>query len=354
MNIHEKYMRRCIELAYNGLGNTYPNPMVGAVIVYKGKIIGEGYHHKAGEPHAEVNAINSVKNKELLSESTMYVSLEPCSHFGRTPPCSELIINKKISKVVIGCKDTFSKVSGKGIKMLEDSGVETIVGVLNDECRKVNKRFFTFHEKKRPYIILKWAQTADGYIDIVRDKEKYGEPTMITGELALKNVHKQRALEQAILVGTKTVEKDNPSLTLRKWVGKTPLRIFIDKELSVSEDSNLLDDSTSTLVFTDRDVEKRKNTEFCKIDFSNNIIPQIMNVLYEKNIQSLIIEGGQQTLQSVIDSNVWDEAFVYVGNKMFGEGIEAPKIINSSAKVLNKYNDNTLFLYKNKLKYKFK
>ena len=234
MNTDEKYLKRCIELAKQGLGNTYPNPLVGSVVVYNGNIIGEGYHKKCGEAHAEVNAVNSVKDKSLLCKSTLYVNLEPCSHIGRTPACSTMIIANKIPKVVIGSIDSFSKVSGKGVEMLKQAGIDAKVGILEKECRNLNKRFFTFHEKKRPYIILKWAQTKDGFIDIIRtNKNQTGE--WITNELSRALVHKWRSEESSIMVGTDTANMDNPRLDVREWTGKNPLRISIDRKLRLTK-----------------------------------------------------------------------------------------------------------------------
>ena len=326
MTTNEKYMNRCLELARLGAGNVAPNPMVGCVIVYQGKIIGEGYHQKYGEPHAEVNAINSVTNPGLLKECSLFVTLEPCAHFGLTPPCSNLIIEKQIQKVVIGTIDPFTKVAGKGIEKLQKAEIEVEVGVLNDECRELNKRFFTFHEKKRPYIILKWAQTLDGFIDIDRTEEEYGEPTWITGGKALLRVHKLRSVEDAIIVGTNTAEKDNPSLTVRHFPGRNPVRVVLDNNLRLPKNLNLFDKTVKTLVFNSIQNKNEKNISFIKIDFSKNIIPQVLEELYNLKIQSLIVEGGKQLLKSFIESNLWDEAHVFTGNKYFYKGIHAPKI----------------------------
>ncbi|MCT4644571.1 MAG: bifunctional diaminohydroxyphosphoribosylaminopyrimidine deaminase/5-amino-6-(5-phosphoribosylamino)uracil reductase RibD, partial [Carboxylicivirga sp.] len=247
----EKYMQRCLRLAQMAEGLTYPNPMVGSVIAYKNQIIGEGYHRKAGEPHAEVNAVHSVKDKSLLKHSTLYVNLEPCAHYGKTPPCSKLIIDHEIPNVVIGCIDSYSKVAGKGVKMMEAAGVKVKTGVLEQESLELNRRFFTFHNKKRPYIILKWAESQDGFVDIERTVENYGQPTWITNNWARRAVHKQRASEQAILIGTQTAIKDNPSLTLRDWAGHQPLRCVIDKQLRLGEQCHLIDQKCPTLVFNE-------------------------------------------------------------------------------------------------------
>lgn len=309
----EKYIRRCIALARNGLGTTYPNPLVGSVIVHDGKIIGEGWHKKTGEAHAEVNAIHSVKDKSLLPQATIYVSLEPCSHFGKTPPCSDLIIHHKIPNVVIGTIDPFAKVSGNGIKKLKEAGANVIVGVLQDECNELNKRFFTFHTKKRPYIILKWAETADRYIaPLAREEQK---PVWITNSYSRQLVHKWRTEEQGILVGTQTVIDDNPSLTARDWKGNHPVRIVVDKKNRISKESAIFDDSALTFLITETEIE-----------FTENIANQICSYLYEKEIQSVIIEGGSRTLQTFIDAQMWDEARVFKGNIHFSSGLVAPTI----------------------------
>ncbi|MCE4567058.1 bifunctional diaminohydroxyphosphoribosylaminopyrimidine deaminase/5-amino-6-(5-phosphoribosylamino)uracil reductase RibD [Maribellus sp. CM-23] len=324
MNTDEKYMQRCLELARKGAGSVSPNPMVGCVIVHNNTIIGEGYHERCGEAHAEVNAVRSVTNPELLTESTLYVTLEPCAHFGKTPPCSDLIVEKKIPKVVIGTIDPFAEVAGKGIEKLQKAGIEVTLDVLRDECRELNKRFFTFHQKQRPYIILKWAQTQDGFLDVDRDSAAFGEPTWITGKEALLRVHQLRAEEDAIMVGTRTAEKDDPSLTVRHCEGKNPLRMVLDRELRLSQNLKLFDQSTPTLVFNTLKNEVRGNTEYHLIDFQKNVPGQVLNLLYRKNILSLIVEGGRQLLQSFIDANLWDEAQVYTGAKTFGAGVPAP------------------------------
>lgn len=318
-------MMRCLELARLGAGSVAPNPMVGCVIVCHGKIIGEGFHQKHGEAHAEVNAVNAVAHAELLKESTLYVSLEPCAHHGLTPPCSDLITEKQIPRVVIGTVDPFSEVSGKGIEKLRRAGIEVEVGMLEEKCRELNKRFFTFHEKKRPYIILKWAQTCDGFIDIDRGREDFGEPTWITGDLALRLVHKIRSEEGAILVGTNTAEKDNPSLTVRHWAGKNPLRAVIDKNLRLPKNLNLFDGTSKALVFNLEKEEETDATAWVKIPFGENSISQLLNELHRRKVLSVIVEGGKQLLQSFIDAGLWDEAHVFTGNKFFQSGIRAPE-----------------------------
>ncbi|MBF4470416.1 bifunctional diaminohydroxyphosphoribosylaminopyrimidine deaminase/5-amino-6-(5-phosphoribosylamino)uracil reductase RibD [Flavobacterium sp. HJJ] len=323
MKIHEKYIRRCISLAKNGLGATYPNPMVGSVIVYDGKIIGEGWHRKAGGPHAEVNAVNSVQDKSLLSRATIYVSLEPCSHFGKTPPCCDLIIKNKIPNVVIGTVDPFSEVAGKGIKKLIEAGIHVTVGILEEECNELNKRFFTFHQKKRPYIILKWAESQDGFIAPLEKSEK--KPVWITNTYSRQLVHKWRTEEQAILVGTQTVLDDNPKLNARDWYGNNPVRLVLDQNNRIPKESAVFDNQTKTIVFTDsQNTIPEENTTFDSIDFKQNITGQIADSLYIHNIQSVIIEGGLRTLQTFIDANLWDEARIFKGEISLGRGIQAP------------------------------
>jgi diaminohydroxyphosphoribosylaminopyrimidine deaminase/5-amino-6-(5-phosphoribosylamino)uracil reductase len=326
MNEDQKFMLRCLELAETGLGNTYSNPMVGSVIVYNGQIIGEGFHHKAGEAHAEVNAIKAVKDKDLLRQATLYVNLEPCAHFGKTPPCSLLIKQMQIPRVVIGCTDSFSKVAGKGIQILKEAGVDVLVGVLEKESRELNKRFFMFHEEQRPYVILKWAQTLDGFIDIDRHQEDYGQPTWITNSLVKKLVHKWRRQEQAILVGTNTAIKDNPSLTTREWTGNNPVRILIDRLGRVPLSHQILDDTADTIVFTQQRMKDTARVSYQIIDFSENIVPQILHCLYQRELQSVIIEGGKTILQSFIDADLWDEARCFIGDSWFQNGVSAPSL----------------------------
>ncbi len=326
MDLSEVYMSRCIELARLGIGNVSPNPMVGSIIVYHGKIIGEGFHQQYGGPHAEVNAVNAVPDSTLLKDSTLYVSLEPCAHHGLTPPCSDLIIEKQIPRVVIGTTDPFSEVAGKGIGKLRKAGVKVEVGILEKECHELNKRFFTYHEKQRPYVILKWAQTADGYIDTDRSRKNFGTPTWITGDLALMMVHKIRSEENAILVGTNTALKDNPSLTVRHWSGKNPIRAVIDKNLRLAKSINLFDGVAETLIFNSQKEGKEKYNTWVKIDFSNEITSQVLNALHEYKILSVIVEGGKQLLESFIHSGLWDEMHVFTGCKFFAGGIKAPAV----------------------------
>ncbi|MBP2833919.1 bifunctional diaminohydroxyphosphoribosylaminopyrimidine deaminase/5-amino-6-(5-phosphoribosylamino)uracil reductase RibD [Aquimarina sp. U1-2] len=319
-------MKRCIELAQHGLGTTYPNPMVGSVIVHEKHIIGEGWHYRAGEPHAEVHAIRSVKDETKLKDATLYVSLEPCSHFGKTPPCSDLIIQKGIKKVVIGTVDPFAKVSGSGIQKLMNAGCDVVVGILEAECNELNKRFFTFHQKKRPYIILKWAQTKNGYI--APDTSTQRAPVWISNQYSRQLVHKWRAEEQGILVGNQTVIKDNPKLNIRDWSGNPPTRVIIDRYGRIPVNSEVLHGKTNTIVITTEDYKKENKDTLVyeTLSLKKNQVIQICDILYRHQIQSVIIEGGRFTLQSFIDENLWDEARIFEGNVDFKNGIEAPKL----------------------------
>lgn len=323
MTQDEKYMSRCIQLAQNGLCNTPPNPMVGAVIVYKDKIIGEGYHVRCGEGHAEVNAIASVKDESLLRGATLYVSLEPCSHYGKTPPCADLIVRKGIPRVVVGCVDPFPLVSGRGIRKLQEAGADVEVGVLEDECRGLIKRFVTFNMQRRPYITLKWAQSADGFIDATRQE---GRPVKLSSSLTSAYVHKLRAEHKAILVGRNTALLDNPSLTVREWYGKNPLRLVIDRNSSLPASLRLFDGSTSTWVFTSSPKEGSANLAYVPLDFGTDILPQMMQALYEAKIQSLLVEGGSRLLQSFLDAGLWDEIYVEHVPVSLGKGVQAPSV----------------------------
>ena len=345
MKVQEKYIKRCIELAKNGLGTTYPNPLVGCVIVFGNKIIGEGWHIKSGESHAEVIAIESVKNKELLSSSTLYVSLEPCSHFGKTPPCADLILKYNIPNVVIGTIDPNSKVAGKGIQKLIDAEVNVTVGILEKECNELNKRFFTFHKKNRPYIILKWAESSDGFISPKNKSEQ--KPVWISNEYSRQLVHKWRSEEQAILVGTQTILDDNPTLTVREWVGENPIRVVIDKENNIDSSSNVYDNQAKTIVFSNKEINSNFDTiQYIKIDFDKNSTQAIADKLFENNIQSIIIEGGRKTIQSFIDANLWNEARVFIGEINLIEGTKAPELNRSFHSKVTVKND-TLLTYRN-------
>nr|WP_299388812.1 bifunctional diaminohydroxyphosphoribosylaminopyrimidine deaminase/5-amino-6-(5-phosphoribosylamino)uracil reductase RibD [Allomuricauda sp.] len=341
MNIHEKYMLRCMELGKKGLGTTAPNPMVGCVIVYQDNIIGEGFTSPYGGAHAEVNAINAVKDKGLLKQSTLYVTLEPCSHFGKTPPCSDLIIASKIPQVVIGLQDPHDKVAGKGIQKLQEAGCKVTVGVLEAKCRAHHKRFLTYQEQQRPYIILKWAESSDGYMaPDTTLRANNPEPYWITNPYSKQLVHQWRSEEQAILVGTRTVLDDNPRLSVRNWTGKNPIRIVVDRDLQIPQDYQVLDGSIPTLVLTAVKHTKlyKKGVDYILMDFSNPIAAQITKVLYQQHISSVFVEGGAKTLESFIQAGLWDEARIFRGAKAFGTGIKSPKIkgrINETKNILS-------------------
>jgi len=339
MSVYKQYMQRALQLAKIGLANALPNPSVGAVIVYKDTIIGEGYTSAFGGSHAEVNAINSVKNQALLNESTLYVTLEPCSHFGKTPPCANLIVEKKIPKVVIGCVDPFAKVAGKGIQILKDNGIEVITGVLEKECQQSHKRFFTFHLKKRPYIILKWAQSADGFIAPI-EKDKH-EPVWLSNAYSRQLTHKWRSEEMAILVGKQTVLDDNPSLTTRSWEGKNPVRLFIDANNGIDNSFQILNEEAPTYRFT-----KIKKSEKDVVIPFKNMVQEICDFCFEQNLQSVIIEGGRQTLQSFIDAGIWDEARVFKTSVILNKGIFAPKLMDFQKTTSVLIEEDCVWVYK--------
>ncbi|EPR70645.1 Diaminohydroxyphosphoribosylaminopyrimidine deaminase [Winogradskyella psychrotolerans RS-3] len=325
------------------MGTTRPNPMVGAVIVYNNSIISEGYTSAYGGNHAEVNAINAVKDKSLLRKSTLYVTLEPCSHFGKTPPCSDLIVKHNIPNVVIGCIDDNPEVAGKGIAKLKASGCQVTVGVLEKECKTLHKRFFTFYNKKRPYIILKWAETRDGFIAPVAKDEK--KPVWITNTYSRQLVHKWRAEEQAVLVGTNTVIEDNPSLTTRDWTGENPIRVVLDRNLKLDKSYSVFNDEAENIIFhgendlfpkvdenqkgwaISRPLQRGYNAAYAQIDWNSktSIAKQICDALFKFQINSIIIEGGAKTLQTFIDEELWDEARVFTGTVEFKDGTKAPE-----------------------------
>lgn len=318
----ELYIHRCLQLAELGKGNVAPNPMVGAVLVYNNQIIGEGYHKQFGLAHAEVNCINSVslENKNYIPFATLYVSLEPCNHYGKTPPCTELIVNNKIKKVIIGCTDTNSLVNGKGINFLRENGVEVILNVLQTACLNLNKRFFTFQNKNRPFVILKYAQSINKKIADTEAKR-----TFISNSFTNILVHKWRSEESAILVGTNTVLTDNPALTNRLFTGKNPIRLIIDKDLKIPHHYNIFNNIAPTYIFNFIKDEVNGNLTFIKLNNSSNIIQQILQYCYEKNIQSILVEGGTILLQSFINLNLWDEARVITNNTlMINNGIASP------------------------------
>jgi diaminohydroxyphosphoribosylaminopyrimidine deaminase / 5-amino-6-(5-phosphoribosylamino)uracil reductase len=318
----QKFMRRCIELALKAEGMTYPNPLVGSVIVSNGKIIGEGYHLKSGGPHAEVNAINSVKDRQLLRESTLYVNLEPCSHYGKTPPCADFIIENSIPRVVVGTADSSSKVSGKGIGKLLSAGCEVVNGVLEQDCRWLNRRFFKFHEENRPWIMLKWAQSADGFLDFSRNENSSPGPNWITGKPERVLVHRWRSREQAILAGAVTIRVDNPGLNVREWEGSDPLRLV----LSSSGDINPLKVPGASFVFTHNETASIPGSETVLLRRDQPSCRQVAGFLHGMGIQSLFIEGGAGVLSHFIEYDLWDEARVFTGNALFKQGIKAPEI----------------------------
>lgn len=335
-------MSRCLQLAEFGAGNVAPNPMVGAVLVYEDKIIAEGYHQKYGEAHAEVNCINNVReeNKSLIEKSTLYVSLEPCPHYGKTPPCTDLIIKNKIKKVVIGCKDVYKEVSGTGIQKLQNAGAEVMTGILERDCIGLNKRFFTFHLKFRPYIILKWAQTANGKIGSAEKR------ILISNEYSNRLVHKWRSEEAAILVGTNTAQNDDPLLTTRLWNGNNAVRIVIDKKLRLPLELKIFNAEAKTLIFNLVKNSIEENLVYIKLE-NENFTEQILQSLFEMNIQSVVIEGGAKTLQLFINAGLWDEAKVITNEKLIIEnGIAAPEMINFTLQKQERYFDDVINYYK--------
>lgn len=339
-------MRRCLELAVKGLGSTAPNPMVGCVIVHKDRIIGEGFHRMYGGPHAEVMAINSVLDITLLTDSVLYVNLEPCSHFGKTPPCTGLICEKNIPAVISGTLDPNPIVSGKGIQFLKEKGMNVVTDILKAECINLNKRFFTFHMKKRPFIILKWAQTKDCFIDVDRQEHGTKRITWITDEASRRLVHKWRAEEQAILVGSRTVMMDNPRLTTRNWPGKNPLRLVIDREGSLSGDLKILDGSVETVIFTYKPKRDQTNLKYFLLDRNKDSISTVLEFLYTNNIQSLIVEGGKMLIDEFLRQEIWDEARVFTGNVTFGKGIPAPVLLSEPVEQFE-FAESLLKIYKN-------
>lgn len=338
-------MSRCLQLAQQGVGYTAPNPMVGAVLVCDDTIIGEGYHHRYGEAHAEPNAINAVENPSKLENSTLYVTLEPCSHFGKTPPCADLIVNSKIKRVIIGTLDPNPKVAGRGVEILRKAGIDVIVGVMEEECRELNKRFFIFQEQKRPYILLKWAQTEDGFIDIKRTNlaEK---PLIISNAITKQLTHKMRSENQAILVSTNTVLLDNPSLTVREWSGKNPYRVALDRQGKIPKNYNLLDKSVRTIIFTEKTEQNEHNLEFITIDFSNLALNQIISNLFERNIHSVLVEGGAQLLTSFINAGLWDEANIEISPTLLHDGIAAPILTQQRIQSINEFENHKWIFYK--------
>jgi diaminohydroxyphosphoribosylaminopyrimidine deaminase / 5-amino-6-(5-phosphoribosylamino)uracil reductase len=341
------YMRRCIDLAERALGFTWPNPVVGSVIVYNQKIIGEGYHLKAGGSHAEVLAIESVTDRTLLRESTMYVNLEPCSHYGKTPPCSARIISEGIPRVVIGTTDTSSRVSGRGIAMLREAGVDVVTNVCEEESRDVNRRFFTFHEKRRPYVILKWAKSADGFIDVIRPAGTPVGPWWITGMAERILVHRWRSHEEAILAGGATIRADNPMLNVRYWRGRNPIRLVVSRSANLDRDSAVFSGEVRTILYTALREAEFPNTETIILDCEGTELPAlILDDMYSRGVSSLFVEGGRAILEMFAESGLWDEARVFTGKNSWHSGLPAPAI---SGKPLSStsFKHSTLEVFRN-------
>lgn len=350
MEIDERYMRRALQLARLGEGAVSPNPMVGAVIVRHGLIIGEGYHRQWGGPHAEVNAVNSVADKRLLADSTMYVTLEPCSHYGKTPPCAELLVRMRVPRVVVGMTDPFAKVHGRGIQMLRDAGVEVVTGVLADECRSLNRRFVTAHTAKRPYIMLKWAQSADGYIDGLRT-DGCNTPVVLSNALSMMWMHRERSRCDAILVGAGTVTADDPSLTVRRWpvAHRQPLRVVLDGRLSMPASSKLLTDGLPTIIYNSVKSGIDGCVEYVKIDSADAM--SWLSHLYARGITSLMVEGGRHLLEELIDCGMWDEARVETALAMtLGDGVPAPVLKGGTVRNIEKHWANSVTTLVNDVK----
>lgn len=345
---HARYMSRCLQLARKGAGFVAPNPMVGAIIVHKGDIIGEGYHRHFGGAHAEPNAINSVKDKSLLQESTLYVSLEPCSHYGKTPPCADLIISYGIPRVIIGMLDPNPQVAGRGIRKLKEAGVEVTTGIMEQDCRELNKHFLCFHEQHRPYISLKWAQTADGFIDNKRESAQE-QPLCISNDLTRIVTHKERTEHQAILVGANTAVLDDPTLTVRHWSGPNPIRIVIDPNGKTSRNIHLFDGSVPTIIYTGQMQHEKEgeNTSCITLDFNNpNVLWHILQNMYERGINSVLVEGGAYTLNEFIRHGLWDEARVEVSPLLITDGVKAPAMTCLPVKAQD-FQGHRCFFYRN-------
>ncbi len=321
----EKYMFRCLQLAAFGTGYVAPNPMVGAILVHNGEIIAEGFHRRYGESHAEPNAIHAVKDEQLLRESTLYVNLEPCSHYGKTPPCADLIVSKGIPKVVIGTLDPNPKVSGRGVEIMKNAGIDVKAGVLEAACNELNKRFFIWQKEKRPYVLIKWAQTRDGFIDYVR-ADVDTPPLLISNNITKQLTHKIRSENQAIMVSTNTVVLDNPSLTVRRWAGKNPVRLILDRTGRIPSNYNIFNDAVKTIIFTEKPKANTEKTEFVNITFNQDFMMNLLKQIAERNIHSVLVEGGSQLLNSFIASGLWDEANVEISNQIIAAGVPAPKL----------------------------
>ncbi|MGC3979497.1 MAG: bifunctional diaminohydroxyphosphoribosylaminopyrimidine deaminase/5-amino-6-(5-phosphoribosylamino)uracil reductase RibD [Paludibacteraceae bacterium] len=343
--LHQQYMARCLYLAKLGGSFTSPNPMVGAVVVCDGKIIGEGFHKRYGEPHAEPNALNAVKDKSQLRQSTLYVNLEPCSHYGKTPPCADLIVRSGIPNVIIGTLDPNPKVSGKGVDILKKAGVNVEIGVLEEESRHLNRRFFCYQEKQRPFITLKWAQTADGFIDIMRENQLI-PPLKISNPVTQQLTHKMRSENMAILVGTNTVLLDNPSLTLRYWYGKSPVRIAVDRKGIIPDNYHLKDEKVPTIIFTEKQQVNKSNLEYLGAIFDHKCLNDIIKSLYKKNIHSVLVEGGTKLLNSFIEEGLWDEANIETSSQIIKQGIRAPILKNAQIDSANTIENHRWIHYK--------
>ena len=333
-------MSRALDLAKLGIGRVSPNPMVGCVIVSRDKIIGEGWHQLYGGPHAEINALNALEEVDLLPASTVYVTLEPCSHFGKTPPCAKKLAEIGVKKVIVGMQDPNPIVSGKGLKLLRDSGIEVKEGVLREECSELNKRFITFHKQKRPYVILKWAETADGFIAQTDYNSKW-----ISNDLSRQFVHRWRSEENAILVGFQTAFYDNPQLNVRTWNGSNPVRLYVDYNNELADSHYLKDGTIPTICFTEQTLDDRANLSYVQID-RGQLVEKILDELYNRNIQSVIIEGGSKIISKFIECKAWDEARVFKSNARFGKGIIGPKLIGRQKEKISIQNDS-LYLYQN-------
>ncbi|MFO7657726.1 MAG: bifunctional diaminohydroxyphosphoribosylaminopyrimidine deaminase/5-amino-6-(5-phosphoribosylamino)uracil reductase RibD [Bacteroidales bacterium] len=347
MKPDEIYMNRCLELAKLAIGAVAPNPMVGSVIVHRGKVISEGFHQYYGGKHAEASAIEKISDKSILKQSTLYVNLEPCAHQGKTPPCAMLIKRCEIPRVVVGTADTNPAVAGKGIAYLRNAGIDVKTGILEDACIELNRRFFTFHALRRPYVILKWAQTADGYIDILRNQGDNRGINWISNETSRTLVHKWRSEEQAIMAGTNTARMDNPKLNTRHWWGKSPMRIVIDKKLSLPGHLHLFDCQVHTIVFNalKNDIAS-DNLEYVKTDFDKDFLPYMMDFLFKRGIQSMIVEGGKHLTESFIKANLWDEGRVFIGQKQFKSGLKAPDTGKEPVEQIS-IQEDMLLVYKN-------
>lgn len=326
LSIHETYMLRALQLARGAAGKTSPNPLVGAVIVHEGKIIGEGFHKKAGDPHAEPTAVNRVQNRSLLKNSTLYITLEPCNHRGKTPACTDLILKHKIPKVIIGMQDPHSIVAGKGIARLRNHGVEVITGILEQQCKKLNSVFVTNHIKHRPYITLKWAQSGDGFIDVSRIAGSDQKPKKISGKSTALLTHKMRAQHDAIMVGRTTAHMDNPGLHAELWDNNHPVRVTLDRRGTLTQQLKMFQSPGKCLVFTEVKKNHTKTVEYIQVPWDQDLLSHVLHELLRRDLCSLFVEGGSTLLQTFIDQNLWDEAFVYSNNTRLHAGVRAPVI----------------------------